>query len=223
MITFQRPIYYILLDKNIGYCHHTVYFITFGQAQSDHIKRLPLYFHLWIRFDFFRFSLKLSTHTVSATHPPGLFSGPQCRKNRNPNLPDTIKTFAANLLELGMNVSFFFIFLNQSNYDKSTTLEYTSGSQPLVTDDLQNSIIYNLATHSSMKCKFLQPACWETLSVHHEMTNFRIKNSLTGLPMCQYNVTMSVVSQLTSVCSDEFSKITKCAAGGRDHLPCCTR
>ena len=140
MITFQRPIYYILLDKNIGYCHHTVYFITFGQAQSDHIKRLPLYFHLWIRFDFFRFSLKLSTHTVSATHPPELFSGLQCHKNRNPNLLDTIKTSAASLLELGRNVSV--CFYQSSNHGKSILWRFTPctrGSQPLVADDLQNS------------------------------------------------------------------------------------
>ena len=52
---------------------------------------------------------------------------------------------------------FFFIFLNQSNYDKSTTLEYTSGSQPLVTDDLQNSIKYNLATHSKWNDGFGDP------------------------------------------------------------------
>ena len=43
------------------------------------------------------------------------------------------------------------------------------------------------------------------------------------MPMCAYNATMSVLTQLTPTCGDEFAKITKCAAGGRDHLPCCTR
>ena len=36
MIIFQIPIYY-------GYCYHSVNVITFGEAQSDHIKRLLLY------------------------------------------------------------------------------------------------------------------------------------------------------------------------------------
>ena len=34
---------------------------------------------------------------------------------------------------------------------------------------------------------------------------------------------MSDVERLGLVCADEFSRILRCAVGGRDHLPCCTR
>ncbi len=33
--------------KTTGYCYHSVNVITFGLAQSDHIKRLLLYLQIW--------------------------------------------------------------------------------------------------------------------------------------------------------------------------------
>ncbi len=39
--------YYI---KTIGYCYHSANVITFGLAQSDHIKRLLLYVYVWQLF-----------------------------------------------------------------------------------------------------------------------------------------------------------------------------
>jgi hypothetical protein len=33
----------ILYQEEVAYCYQLVNFITFGLAQSDHIKRLPLY------------------------------------------------------------------------------------------------------------------------------------------------------------------------------------
>lgn len=41
--------------------------------------------------------------------------------------------------------------------------------------------------------------------------------------MCQYNVTLTTIQSLSTLCATEFPKITKCAAGGRDHLPCCSK
>ena len=34
---------------------------------------------------------------------------------------------------------------------------------------------------------------------------------------------MSEVESLAAVCANEFSTVIRCAVGGRDHLPCCTR
>ena len=41
--------------------------------------------------------------------------------------------------------------------------------------------------------------------------------------MCSYDANISTVRSLARVCADEFSKVVRCAAGGRDHLPCCAR
>lgn len=43
------------------------------------------------------------------------------------------------------------------------------------------------------------------------------------LPLCSYDANISTVRSLARVCADEFSKVVRCAAGGRDHLPCCAR
>merc|ERR1719167_612457 len=43
------------------------------------------------------------------------------------------------------------------------------------------------------------------------------------LPLCSYDANISEVKALARVCADEFSKVVRCAAGGRDHLPCCAQ
>eukprot|EP00092_Neocalanus_flemingeri_P093803 GFUD01119242.1.p1 GENE.GFUD01119242.1~~GFUD01119242.1.p1 ORF type:complete len:1460 (+),score=180.34 GFUD01119242.1:219-4598(+) len=43
------------------------------------------------------------------------------------------------------------------------------------------------------------------------------------LPLCSYDANISEVKSLARLCADEFSKVVRCAAGGRDHLPCCAR
>jgi hypothetical protein len=43
------------------------------------------------------------------------------------------------------------------------------------------------------------------------------------LGMCQYNASLTEIRKLTNLCQDDLAKVTKCAAGGRDHLPCCYR
>jgi hypothetical protein len=43
------------------------------------------------------------------------------------------------------------------------------------------------------------------------------------LPMCQYNASISESRRLGPLCKEDFPMITKCAAAGRDHLPCCLR
>lgn len=45
----------------------------------------------------------------------------------------------------------------------------------------------------------------------------------SGLPLCDYDVSISRVKSLSVLCSSEFSKVVRCSAGGRDHLPCCAR
>ena len=34
---------------------------------------------------------------------------------------------------------------------------------------------------------------------------------------------MSDIKRLSTECADDFTSLTRCAAGGRDHLPCCAR
>ncbi len=41
---FTRPIIKYYYVKKVGYCYHSVNVIIFGRAQSDHIKRLLLYY-----------------------------------------------------------------------------------------------------------------------------------------------------------------------------------
>eukprot|EP00090_Calanus_glacialis_P031499 TRINITY_DN5209_c0_g1_i1.p1 TRINITY_DN5209_c0_g1~~TRINITY_DN5209_c0_g1_i1.p1 ORF type:complete len:1460 (-),score=250.05 TRINITY_DN5209_c0_g1_i1:454-4833(-) len=43
------------------------------------------------------------------------------------------------------------------------------------------------------------------------------------LPLCSYDANTSEVKNLARLCADEFTKVVRCAAGGRDHLPCCAR
>merc|ERR1719228_81789 len=43
------------------------------------------------------------------------------------------------------------------------------------------------------------------------------------LPLCSYDASTSEVKSLARICADEFSKVVRCSAGGRDHLPCCAR
>ena len=46
---------------------------------------------------------------------------------------------------------------------------------------------------------------------------------LSGAPLCSYNATISKVISLSHTCQQDFSKMIRCSAGGRDHLPCCAR
>ena len=40
-------------------------------------------------------------------------------------------------------------------------------------------------------------------------------------PLCDYNVTLATLELLAPHCGDELSVVVRCAAGGRDHAPCC--
>jgi len=41
--------------------------------------------------------------------------------------------------------------------------------------------------------------------------------------LCSFNANMSVVLNLSNTCRDDFSKLVRCTAAGRDHLSCCAR
>ena len=43
------------------------------------------------------------------------------------------------------------------------------------------------------------------------------------LPLCTFDVTSSVLTNLTGSCGPELDKVVRCGAGGRDHLQCCSR
>ncbi|CAH1112848.1 unnamed protein product [Psylliodes chrysocephalus] len=42
-------------------------------------------------------------------------------------------------------------------------------------------------------------------------------------PLCSYDASMTDIKALASVCSADFQRILKCAAGGRNHATCCHR
>eukprot|EP00095_Tigriopus_kingsejongensis_P012676 maker-scaffold22_size673200-snap-gene-3.19 protein:Tk12676 transcript:maker-scaffold22_size673200-snap-gene-3.19-mRNA-1 annotation:"ig-like and fibronectin type-iii domain-containing protein" len=50
-----------------------------------------------------------------------------------------------------------------------------------------------------------------------------IASGVRSLPLCSYNVTMTEVRSLAKLCVSELSRLTTCAAGGKDHMPCCAR
>ncbi|XP_050727678.1 Ig-like and fibronectin type-III domain-containing protein 1 isoform X2 [Eriocheir sinensis] len=43
------------------------------------------------------------------------------------------------------------------------------------------------------------------------------------MPLCDYNARMSHVRMLAATCASELSSLVRCAAGGRNHQPCCQR
>ena len=43
------------------------------------------------------------------------------------------------------------------------------------------------------------------------------------LALCKYNASITQAMGLTMLCKEDFHRITKCQAAGRDHLPCCAR
>ena len=55
------------------------------------------------------------------------------------------------------------------------------------------------------------------------MIVFLIRPLHPGLSLCNYDARVSQVKALSELCASEFSKVVRCAAGGRDHLPCCAR
>ena len=46
---------------------------------------------------------------------------------------------------------------------------------------------------------------------------------IAGQILCSYNTRMSDIKRLSTECADDFTSLTRCAVGGRDHLPCCAR
>jgi hypothetical protein len=44
------------------------------------------------------------------------------------------------------------------------------------------------------------------------------------MPLCAFNASISDVRRLgVGVCAEDLSKLSRCAAGGRDHSACCRR
>jgi len=43
------------------------------------------------------------------------------------------------------------------------------------------------------------------------------------LPLCSYDASMSDIRALALTCASEFHTLLRCAAGGRDHMQCCSR
>lgn len=43
------------------------------------------------------------------------------------------------------------------------------------------------------------------------------------MPLCSYDIRMSDLQTLGSACLASIGAVVRCAAGGRDHSPCCTR
>lgn len=43
------------------------------------------------------------------------------------------------------------------------------------------------------------------------------------LPLCSYDASMSQLKALAGICGNEFHKLIRCGAGGRNHISCCER
>ncbi|XKL66935.1 hypothetical protein PGB90_010355 [Kerria lacca] len=43
------------------------------------------------------------------------------------------------------------------------------------------------------------------------------------LPLCSYDASMSQLKTLAGICGNEFHKLIRCGAGGRNHISCCER
>lgn len=51
----------------------------------------------------------------------------------------------------------------------------------------------------------------------------RVQLSSVCLPLCSYDAKMSDLRTLAPLCEQEFSKLVRCGAGGRNHESCCAR
>ncbi|XP_013190125.1 Ig-like and fibronectin type-III domain-containing protein 1 isoform X2 [Amyelois transitella] len=51
----------------------------------------------------------------------------------------------------------------------------------------------------------------------------RVQLAGVCMPLCSYDAKMSDLRTLAPICTQEFSKLLKCGAGGRNHAACCAR
>ncbi|KAK8735036.1 hypothetical protein OTU49_005792, partial [Cherax quadricarinatus] len=63
------------------------------------------------------------------------------------------------------------------------------------------------------------------LDSSYNITNCCVSVSVSPgcMPLCDYDARMSHVRALIVTCTNELTKLLRCAVGGRNHLPCCQR
>ncbi len=67
---FETPFTIAYYIKTTGYCYHSVNVITFGLAQSDHIKRLLLCFFSFVKRSIADFFIKEQKTLLQCNDPP---------------------------------------------------------------------------------------------------------------------------------------------------------
>lgn len=62
-------------------------------------------------------------------------------------------------------------------------------------------------------------------NVVYNVTECCVSSGLSDvcLPLCSYDASMSQLKSLAGICGNEFHKLIRCGAGGRNHNSCCER
>lgn len=65
----------------------------------------------------------------------------------------------------------------------------------------------------------------EQPDVIYNVTECCVSSGLSDvcLPLCSYDASMSQLKSLAGICGNEFHKLIRCGAGGRNHNSCCER
>ncbi|XP_075164635.1 Ig-like and fibronectin type-III domain-containing protein 2 [Haematobia irritans] len=141
--------------------------------------------------------------------------------NKPKRLADTISTFHVKFRRLGVG-------------DDYNTVE--KQSPPLILEGLEPEVYYEFYVVSVNAYGKSEPSprlitrTRPTEIEDADEPNYDMFTCCQGsgllpqcVPLCSYNIRLSDIEKLGPACRAQMSIIAKCAAGGRDHTPCCVR
>ncbi|XP_037879473.1 Ig-like and fibronectin type-III domain-containing protein 2 [Glossina fuscipes] len=141
--------------------------------------------------------------------------------NKPKSLSDTISTYHIKFRRLGVG-------------DDYLTVE--KKNPPLILEGLEQEVYYEFYVVSINAYGKSEPSprlITRTLpanveNVYESRYNMSTCCQASGLlpqctPLCSYNIRLSDIEKLGPACRAQISVIARCAAGGRDHTPCCVR
>ncbi|XP_058985320.1 Ig-like and fibronectin type-III domain-containing protein 2 [Musca domestica] len=141
--------------------------------------------------------------------------------NKPKRLADTITTFHVKFRRLGVGD------------DYSTVVKK---NPPLILEGLEPEVYYEFYVVSINAYGKSEPSprlITRTKPIEVDDTeepNYNMSKCCHGsgllpqcVPLCSYNIKLSDIEKLGPACRAQMSIIAKCAAGGRDHTPCCVR
>ncbi|XP_065358816.1 Ig-like and fibronectin type-III domain-containing protein 2 isoform X1 [Calliphora vicina] len=141
--------------------------------------------------------------------------------NKPKRLADTISTFHVKFRRLGVG-------------DDYLTVE--KKNPPLILEGLEPDVYYEFYVVSINAYGKSEPSPrliirtqpLELEDVYETKYNMSTCCQASGLlpqcaPLCTYNIRLSDIEKLGPACRAQMSVIARCAAGGRDHTPCCVR